>query len=149
MNFKDFCDIVDSKSLPDELLIPTIKSLKIKKSTWDKRFKNDPEMLKLGWKLLSGREWSRLLSNKPQFAQYCDWSLLTEEDWYHLLKEQPQFSKYQHQLETPQLLVTLQKHINEWESLDKEDFIMETLVKLISKSELINIMKKENIQLID
>ena len=40
---------------------------------------------------LSGSDWVRLLSKKPQFADKCNWNKLTGTYWAKLLKKQPQF----------------------------------------------------------
>ena len=40
---------------------------------------------------LSGSDWVRLLSAKPQFADKCNWNKLTGTYWAKLLKKQPQF----------------------------------------------------------
>ena len=40
---------------------------------------------------LSGSDWVRLLSKKPQFADKCEWHKLTGKQWSDLLLKQPQF----------------------------------------------------------
>ena len=42
---------------------------------------------------LTGSDWVRLLSKKPQFADKCDkWDEFKDHYWAHLLEEQPQFA---------------------------------------------------------
>ena len=41
---------------------------------------------------LSGSDWVRLLSKKPQFADKCEWHKLTGKQWSDLLLKQPQFA---------------------------------------------------------
>ena len=41
---------------------------------------------------LSGSDWVRLLSAKPQFADKCDWSKLDGDDWWIVLEYHPEFA---------------------------------------------------------
>ena len=53
--------------------------------------KNYKDYTKEDWEKLNGYDWGNLLSDKPQFAKYCNWNLLDGDDWRCLLSWQPQF----------------------------------------------------------
>ena len=46
------------------------------------------------WQKLDGLDWGRLLSNQPQFAEFCDWRKLSGENWGLLLGHQPQLEEH-------------------------------------------------------
>ena len=53
---------------------------------------NDFQNIECDWEKLDGKDWSRLLSKQPQFADKCDWKKLKGDDWQKLLEAQPQFA---------------------------------------------------------
>ena len=60
----------------------------------------------------SGIDWSRLLSNRPQYASKCQWQKLDGKDWEILLLKQVQFHIYcaWNKLNAPHWLTLLEKH---------------------------------------
>lgn len=52
-----------------------------------------------GWKKLNGWRWSELLRVQRQFEVYCEWGKLNDRDWRWLLAVQPQFAEKRQELE--------------------------------------------------
>ena len=62
-------------------------------SLWSRLLMEKPEFAdRCNWKVFEGVDWANLLSTQPQFADKCNWSKLRGCDWANLLSAQPQFA---------------------------------------------------------
>ena len=60
---------------------------------WSKLLSEQPQFSnRCDWRKLTGRDWSSLLSCQPQFADFCDWYKLNYPAWQQLLEHQVQFT---------------------------------------------------------